>query len=197
MVRWVSALCLVVVLAGHITTLALAYAAGQDDADFGEQLLAGGLVLCSVLPLLALSWLMPEQATLFQQTWLSRHLTWSDDLARHAVLVLYHAQVKPVVDTFGLGYLVAGLDTLDYWWWSLQGLLLVVLVRRVSGSGYEEEEAEEKEVEEEVAREELEEVVVGGMVEDVVGVQQLQLRIEVVTIQKKVLVYSVKVRESC
>ena len=137
--RLVCLCVLVVVLAGHVSTLALAYAAGQDDGNFGKQLLLGGLSLCSVVPLMGLSWLLPGKAGFLRRVWLAAHLTWRDDLARHAVLVLYNLQVKPVLDALGLAFLVAELNTLDYWWWSLQGLLLMVLSSRVSGSGYEDE----------------------------------------------------------
>lgn len=60
------------------------------------------------------------------------HVTHSDNKARHAVQVLYNLQVRPLLDALGLAPDVTGLDTLDFWWWSLQGLLLMVLVEHLA-----------------------------------------------------------------
>lgn len=133
------------VLAGDVATLIYGYhhhhhqaAAGESEGEFLTQLVWGGAILCSTLPLLALCRLLPERAKFLCGVWHAVHFTWSDDLARHALHVLYDLQARPAVDTLRLSILF-DVENLDYWWWCLQGLLLMALVGALSGGGSDDE----------------------------------------------------------
>lgn len=115
----------------------------------------GGVLVGSALLLLALNILLPAIALPLLLIWFAVHVTYSDDWARHAVVLLYNLQVQPVVDAFRLTPIAADLETAEYWWWFAQGLLLVVLVRYLAGSDKEDEAVGED-------SEEMKEVVVGG-----------------------------------
>lgn len=66
--------------------------------------------------------------------------------------MLYDSQVRPLLDVLGFDTHAAAFETLDFWWWFLQGLLLVVLVAYLASPDSPcEEECED----------ELTEVVVG------------------------------------
>ena len=156
--RCVCVAVVLVVLAGDVATLAYGYHHGvsggnQDDGWLGLEVVQCGVVLCSVLLPLALGCLLPEKSSVLCRLWLAVHVTWSDDLARHAVLLLRRLQVNPVLDALGLS---AALDNLDYWWWCLQGLLLVALIEGLASSYSPREGEFEGEADDEVT-----EVVVG------------------------------------
>lgn len=119
-----AGLVLVLLLAGNVATLAYAYHRHHQG-----HLLLGGAVLCSVLALLPLALLLPHRRVFLRRAWLALHVTYSDDLARNAVRVLHDLQVRPLVQALGL----VPPDTLDYWWWALQGLVLATLANRLSG----------------------------------------------------------------
>ena len=136
---------LLLLLAAHLGTLYCHWETGSGG-DVGYELLVGGGVLCSVLLVLAVSCLLPETASYMCRAWLAAHVTRSDDTASLAVRVLYEAQVVPLVDAFGLSGHAAALPTLEFWWWSLQGLLLVLLVRCLAASGSASEDESDGEV---------------------------------------------------
>lgn len=160
-VMWVVCMIgLLLLLAGHVGTLALAYhhhATGQDDGKLGAELLIGGSILCFIFPLLALDCLLPGYAKALHKAWLTLHVTYTYDLARHAVLVMY-LQVMPVMNKFGLDSLVTSLNTLVVEPPGT-GLLLVILARCVLGSGDEGESEDENK-----ATDHLTYMVVGGEV---------------------------------
>ena len=139
------------VLAGDVATLAYGYhrglsPEGQAGGCSGLELLKGGAVLCSALLLLALGSLLPERSSALCQQWLGMLVTYGDDMARHAVLMLFRLQVSPVLEAVGLTAYAADLPTLDYWWWCLQGLLLVALTLCLASSFSPSEEEFEEEV---------------------------------------------------
>lgn len=73
--RCVAATLLALLLAGHAATLAISHhrgtpGGGEDGQRFGVELVVGGAVLFSVLPLLALGRLIPDKATLLCRMWL-------------------------------------------------------------------------------------------------------------------------------
>ena len=143
-------LCVVgmlVLLAGHLATLSIAYTRSDNHRQHSSQLLLGAVILGSALLLLPLDRLLPRRAELLRRAWLVIHVTYRDDQARLAVQVLYEWQVWPVIDALGLAAYAAPLDTLDYWWWSFQGLLLVAMAGWISrpaaeGDGDGEAEAD-------------------------------------------------------
>lgn len=120
----VCGLVLLLVLAGHVATLAYAY-----HHHHHRQLMLGVVVLCSVLVLPLLALLLPDRRVFLRRAWLALHVTYSDDLARRALNVLFDLQVMPLLHAMGL----APPDTLDYWWWVLQGLLLATLATHLPG----------------------------------------------------------------
>lgn len=84
--RCVCAAALLLLLAGHTATLAYSYhrgmpSGGKDSGQFGFELLAGGVMLFSVLPLLALCCLVPEKTAFMCHMWFALHITWSDNKA--------------------------------------------------------------------------------------------------------------------
>lgn len=137
LLRGLCVIGLVLVLAGHLATLAYAYTHNDNSGQDGTQLVLGGAVLCSAIILTLLACLLPHKSVFLCRAWLAVHLTFSDDLAHSAVRVLYGLQVWPVVYVLGLAPAFEAVDNLDYWWWSLQGLLLVAMVGRLSRPGAE------------------------------------------------------------
>lgn len=127
------AAALLLVLAGHLTTLGCTY--WRHGGSDWHELLLGSAVLGSVLLLLPLACVAPDGAAWLCEAWLAGHVTWGDDWAGPAVVLLYDSQVRPLLDAFGLTGYAAPLETLDYWWWCLQGLLLVVLVKALAAPG--------------------------------------------------------------
>ena len=124
------AVLLVVVVGGDVATLSYGYrySALVEDDLFTAQLLCGGMVLISVLLLPIIACIFPVDASKLSQLWFAVHVTWSDDWARHAVVLLYNFQVQPVIDALELTSVVANVKDADYWWWFGQGFLLTTLV---------------------------------------------------------------------
>ncbi|XP_050706881.1 uncharacterized protein LOC126992269 isoform X2 [Eriocheir sinensis] len=127
--KCVAGLLLLLLLVGHVATLAYAYhQQGQSD------LLRGIAALCSVLVLL-----LTHGHDSLCRAWLAVHVTYSDDLARGALRVLNNLQAQPLLHGLGLEPPDA-LDTLAYWWWVLQGLLLATLASFISGPSAPDDE---------------------------------------------------------
>lgn len=137
----------VLVVVGDLAALLYGYLNGPRAGDgwFAAELVWEGVMLFCVLilPILA-HWHQSISLGKLSQLWFSVHVTWGDNWASHAVVLLYNLQVQPVVDAFGLTSIAAELKDVEYWWWFAQGLLLVAWVRSFGSFDAEEDSAEEE-----------------------------------------------------
>ena len=134
-VRFSCAVLLVVVVVGDVATFLYGYRYNTPAGDnwFAAQLLCGGVLLVSILLVPILAFFFPIDVTKLSQLWFAVHVTYSDDWARHAVVVLYSLQVQPVVDAFKLTSVAADIEDVDFCWWFAQGFLLAALARCLVG----------------------------------------------------------------
>ncbi|KAG0725927.1 Low density lipoprotein receptor adapter protein 1-B [Chionoecetes opilio] len=118
---------------------------GHEELPAEVTLLVGGCVLGSVLVVPVAGHCLSLRAEGLLELWLSVHVTYTDDWACEAVVVLYSVQVQPLGDALGLAPTAALVRDAAYWWWFAQGLLLAALVRWLLNCGTQEDSLEGEE----------------------------------------------------